>query len=110
MEHFFLQVFGLDSYAWLVLLLAGVAVMQGLFIAFLVRNYLETKNRLHIVTSDSIAAYAKISESMNYIRTDLLNFTMLGTKSNDTIHKTIEHRLDRIDRQLEDLQRDILRK
>jgi type II secretory pathway component PulJ len=110
MEHFFLQVFGLDSYGWLIAILIAAVVALALWSIFLLRQYLKVKDRLHEVTADSISAYAKISEAMNHIRTDLQNFTLIGTRSNDTIHRLIEQRLDGIDRRLESLWRDVLGK
>jgi uncharacterized protein Yka (UPF0111/DUF47 family) len=109
MENILIQVFGMDAYAWLVLLLLLFVVLQMFAVLYLARAYNDTKTRLHVVTTDSISAYKTITEAMNYIRQDLANFTLIGTKSNDTIHKSIEHRIDRVDRALEELRRDIFR-
>lgn len=105
-----LDVLGLDSYAWLVVILLALVVMQAIVLAVVLRAYNEAKNRLHAVTTDSISAYQRITEAMNYIRQDINNFTHIAGRGTDTIHKAIETRLDRVDRVLEDIQRDILRK
>jgi len=110
MEQFLLQVWGWDSYAWLVFLLLAFVMLQALIIVWVVKAYRQAKDRLHNVTTDSIMAYTKISEAMNFIRTDLQNFTMISSKGNDTIAKSLESRLDRIDRMLDELRRDVFRK
>jgi hypothetical protein len=105
-----LDVLGLDSYGWLVVILLALVTGQSLAVAALFKAYNETKSRLHVVTTDSITAYQRITEAMNYIRQDINNFTTIAGRGSDTIHKAIETRLDRVDRVLEDIQRDILRK
>jgi uncharacterized protein Yka (UPF0111/DUF47 family) len=110
MEHFFLQVFGMDSYSWLVLILLAITAGLLLICLWLAKSYTEARHRLHVVTTDSIMAYQKIHEAMNYIRQDLNNFTSISSEGNKITYKAIEHRLDRIDRALDELQRDLFRK
>jgi len=110
MEHFFLQVLGLDSYAWLVVILTLISVGLFIVVLWLAKAYTEAKSRLHVVTTDSIMAYQKISEAMNYIRIDLQTYTMVNSKGNETGIKSLESRLDRIDRALDELRRDVFRK
>ena len=105
-----MNVLGLDAYAWLVLILTGITGGLLFITLWLARAYNEAKSRLHVISTDSISAYLKITEAMNYIRQDLNNFTSVTTRGNDTTHKIIENRLDKIDRALEELQRDVLRK
>jgi uncharacterized membrane protein YdfJ with MMPL/SSD domain len=109
MEQIFLQVLGLDVYSWLVIILIIIVIGLVVVVMWLASAYTDAKSRLHVVTADSILAYQRIKEAMDYIRLDLQNFAIISNKGNDATAKSIEHRLDRIDNALDAIRRDLFK-
>jgi hypothetical protein len=105
-----LNVFGLDSYGWLVaILLAMVGGLIGM-VLWLAAAYNQAKARLHDSTTDSIRGYQKVSESLMLIMNELQNQGNANSKRDEASYKLIEHRLEKVLDAIAALQRDLYRK
>jgi uncharacterized protein YpmS len=105
-----LNVFGLDSYAWLVLILLAITMGLLFIVVWLARAYSAAKSKLHDATTDSIKGYQEVTQALNYIRLDIQNNAFSESRYNSAMEKLVEGRLDKVERILEDIRKETYRK